>query len=83
MSKAPWRADYANKLVSPEEALSHIRNGDTILIGSGAGEPVLLTDTLVEMAENFWDVHVIHLTARDGTGSQAAGPVREIPERTR
>ncbi len=57
-----WGDDYSGKLVSAAEALSHIKNGQTIFLGSGAAEPLLLTDTLAEMAPSFWDVEVIHLT---------------------
>jgi len=32
------------------------------VVGSGAGEPLLLTETLAEMAARFCDIEVIHLT---------------------
>ncbi|GAB4295155.1 MAG: hypothetical protein Kow0090_10020 [Myxococcota bacterium] len=56
-----WREKYAAKLTSAEEALSNIRNGQTIYIGSGAGEPSFLTDVLAEMAPKFQDLLLIHL----------------------
>ena len=58
-----WQDDYADKLVSAKKALSKIRDGQTIFLGSGAGEPYMLTRALVEMAKSFHDVEVIHLTA--------------------
>lgn len=58
-----WQGAYADKLVTALEALSHIKNGQTIFVGSGAGEPALLTWTLAGMAPKFWDVEIIHLTA--------------------
>lgn len=58
-----WKDQYADKVVSRKQALSSIRNGQTIFIGSGAGEPTLLTETLVEMAPRFWNVEIIHLKA--------------------
>jgi acetoin utilization deacetylase AcuC-like enzyme/acyl-CoA hydrolase/GNAT superfamily N-acetyltransferase len=63
LKNKPWKTLYADKLVSAKEALSNIRNGQTIFLGSGAGEPRLLTDTLAEMSPDFWDVEVLHLTA--------------------
>ncbi len=63
MNENSWKNDYADKVVSAQKALSKIRDGQTIFLGSGAGEPCLLTNTLVEMAKSFHDVEVIHLTA--------------------
>ena len=61
MPRSPWQKVYAEKLTSAAEALSQIRSGQTVFIGSGAAEPVLFTRTLVEMAPRFSDVSVIHL----------------------
>ncbi len=63
MNGNSWQNDFSDKLVSAKKALSHIRDGQTIFLGSGAGEPYLLTNALVEMAKSFRDVEVIHLTA--------------------
>lgn len=63
MTTIPWQEQFAGKLTTPEEALSHIRNGQTIYIGSGGGEPLLLTKTLAAMAKKFSDLRVIHLLA--------------------
>jgi len=61
MSAKPWQEIYCSKLATPQKALSNIINGQTIFIGSGCGEPILLTETLAEMAEKFSDIRVIHL----------------------
>jgi acetoin utilization deacetylase AcuC-like enzyme/acyl-CoA hydrolase/GNAT superfamily N-acetyltransferase len=58
-----WQNAYSDQLASAEAALSHIRNGQTIFVGSGAGEPLFLTKTLAEMAAHFSDIEVIHLTS--------------------
>ena len=60
---AKWQIQYANKVATAQDALSGIKNGQTIFVGSGAGEPLLLTDTLASMAPDFWDIELIHLTA--------------------
>lgn len=62
MARPRWRERYASKLATPQEALKRIRNGQTLFVGSGAGEPVLLTDTLAQSASLFCDLQVIHLT---------------------
>jgi len=64
MTVRGWQNTYAAKLVSVEEALTQIRNGQTIFIGSGCAEPLLLTDALATMASKFWDLQVIHLIAQ-------------------
>jgi len=56
-----WQTQHAEKLVSARSALAHVRNGQTIFVGSGAGEPLVLTETLAEMAPHFCDLEVIHL----------------------
>ncbi len=64
MASNEWQQYYTNKIVPPQKALSNIRNGQTIFIGSGCGEPVLLTETLADMANQFFDVQVIHLLSQ-------------------
>ncbi|MBP2680472.1 MAG: acetyl-CoA hydrolase/transferase, partial [Candidatus Krumholzibacteriota bacterium] len=61
MSSKTWQQRYAEKVVPPREALSRIRNGQTVFVGSGAGEPMVLTDALYEMTPAFCDIEIIHL----------------------
>ncbi len=61
MVSESWQKKYAAKMAAPQEALAHIRNGQTVFVGSGAGEPLVLTDTLYEMAPRFCDIEVIQL----------------------
>lgn len=76
-----WQDRYASKLVSAREALSHVRNGQTLFVHSGAAEPVLLTDTLAEMAPQFSDIEIIHLAAAQEE-SRLASPNLEGSFRT-
>lgn len=64
MAKTRWQDIYTDKLVSAHDALSRIRNGQTIFISSGSGEPLALTETLAEMAPQFSDIRIIHLVAQ-------------------
>lgn len=66
-----WQETYAEKLFSAEAALAQIQNGQTVYIGSGVGEPHLLTQTLAEMASRFLNVGLIHLTSIDGKSDLA------------
>ncbi len=62
MASKTWQQRYSDKVVSAREALFHIRNGQTVFVGSGAGEPMLLTDALYEMSPEFCDIEIIHLS---------------------
>ncbi len=61
MVPSGWQDAYSHKITSPQKALSHIRNGQTIFIGSACAEPLLLTKTLEEMASHFADIRIIHI----------------------
>jgi acetoin utilization deacetylase AcuC-like enzyme/acyl-CoA hydrolase len=63
MPDQSWRQIHSDKLASAREALSQIKNGQTTFLSSGTGEPILLTNTLAEMADEFRDIEVIHLGA--------------------
>ncbi len=63
MASKTWQDIYADKLVPAEEALSRIRSGQTVFIGAGASEPLLLSDALAEMAGQYSDIEIIRLFA--------------------
>ena len=64
MSEPAWKSQFANKLTTPGEALAHLRNGQTVFVGTGVGEPRLLTDALAAEARRLNDVQVLHLMAQ-------------------
>jgi acyl-CoA hydrolase/GNAT superfamily N-acetyltransferase len=55
-----WQATYKERLTDAQSAISRIRRGARIFIASACGEPQLLVQTLLDMAEKFADVEVIH-----------------------
>ncbi len=55
-----WPKIYKEKLTDAQSALSRIRRGARIFIASACGEPQLLVKTLLDMAQNFADVEIIH-----------------------
>ena len=55
-----WPDVYKARLTDAHSALSRIRRGARIFIGSACGEPKLLVKTLLDMGENFADVEIIH-----------------------
>ena len=64
MVEEKWIASYSNKVVTLGEALSHVHSGQTIFIGSGSAEPLLLTRGLAERAYQFTDIRVIHIMSQ-------------------
>ncbi|MFO7569074.1 MAG: GNAT family N-acetyltransferase [Smithellaceae bacterium] len=55
-----WRQTYAARLTDAASALGRIRRGARIFIASACGEPQLLVKTLLDRAQNYADVEIIH-----------------------
>ncbi|HET7545522.1 MAG TPA: GNAT family N-acetyltransferase [Polyangiaceae bacterium] len=56
-----WQDRYRDKVRSAAEAVRAIRAGRTILIGSGAAEPLSLVAALVEHGDHLADNELVHL----------------------
>ena len=54
---------YASKLASPADALRLVRDGDTIIVPTGVGEPPALLGALSEQRHRFHDVRVAQILA--------------------
>ena len=65
-----WKELYADKICTPEEAVSHIHSGDRVVVAHASGEPKLLTDAMVENAKalGYRDVEVVHMIAMGNAG---------------
>ncbi len=55
-----WPRTYKEKLTDAQSALSKIRRGARIFIGSACGVPQLLVKTLIDVRKNLADVEIIH-----------------------
>ena len=55
-----WHETYKERLMDAGTALSRIRRGARIFIGSACGEPQLLVKTLIDVAPNLADTEIIH-----------------------
>lgn len=60
-----WADTYLEKSVTAEKAISHIRSGQRVFIGSGCGEPQNLIQTLVEKTNNFSGLEIVRLLGRE------------------
>lgn len=58
-----WRKEFANKIVSADEAVSHVQSGDRVVFTHACGEPQVLTDALVKYAAYLENVEIIHMVA--------------------
>jgi acyl-CoA hydrolase/N-acetylglutamate synthase-like GNAT family acetyltransferase len=55
-----WHDTYKERLTDARTALSRIKKGAKVFIGSACGEPQLLVKTLIDVADNFADTEIIH-----------------------
>jgi len=57
------RDAYQGKLVSPQDAIKQVQNGDFIIVPTGVGEPPALLTALSEQRTSFHDVKVAQILA--------------------
>ena len=55
-----WKERYNDKVMSPEQAVRHVRHGQRVFIGSGAGEPQTLVEAL-SAREDISDTEIVHI----------------------
>ena len=55
-----WKEKYANKIVSADEAMSHVRAGDMVVPADFCAEPCYLMQSLTDNAEKIGGVRVCH-----------------------
>ncbi|MGI6072204.1 MAG: acetyl-CoA hydrolase/transferase family protein [Lachnospiraceae bacterium] len=65
-----WKEKYASRLCTAQEAVSHIKSGDRVVVAHACGEPVILTDAMVACAEkyDYKNVEVVHMVAMGKAG---------------
>ncbi|MBX9693889.1 MAG: 4-hydroxybutyrate CoA-transferase [Cyanobacteria bacterium] len=61
LPQANWLDEYKRKLTTAQEAVSHIKSGDSVYIQSNAAAPVPLINALVERADSLRDVEIVHI----------------------
>lgn len=60
-----WKEKYSNKICTADEAVSHIKSNDRVVIGHACGEPVAVVDAMVKNAQkyNYENVEIVHMVA--------------------
>ncbi len=67
-----WQEKYRDMLVSPAKALSRLKSGQRVFIGTGCGEPTILVQAMTDRAGQLADVEIIQLlTKGDAPYAQA------------
>ncbi len=56
-----WQDKYKNMIATPGQAVSHLRPGQRIFIGTGCGEPKELVKALTDRASKLADMEIIQL----------------------
>ena len=51
-----WKKIYQERLVSAEEALSHVKSGDHVALGHALAEPTYLLEEMVRLKDNYKNV---------------------------
>lgn len=56
-----WKERFKHKIRTADVAISTIRRGDKVFIGSGAAEPQILVKALIESAGRLADTRIMHI----------------------
>ncbi len=56
-----WEEIYRSRLTTAEEAVTHIKSGDRVVLGHAAGEPTCLIDAMVRNATAYRNVEIDHM----------------------
>lgn len=56
-----WRSYYKEHTMTPEQAVSVIKDGDRVVFGHAVGEPIIFQRTMARMADQFKNVEVAHM----------------------
>ncbi len=61
---AKWKETYRDMIKTPKRALSHLRSGHRVFLGTGCGEPTVLVEAMTKIAGNLADVEIVELLTK-------------------
>ncbi|QLH74283.1 MAG: GNAT family N-acetyltransferase [Methanomassiliicoccales archaeon] len=67
MALNDWRQRYRSKICTAQEAVQHIKRGDTVFIGTACGEPQALVRAMVAEADSMADNEIIQTLSLGAT----------------
>jgi len=56
---AGWQEKFRDMIMTPKKALSRVRSGNRVFLGTGCGEPTELVEALVKNSKNLADVEIL------------------------
>lgn len=58
-----WKTYYDEHLATAREAVKAIKSGDRVVLAHACGEPCHIVEAMVENAESYQDVEIVHMVA--------------------
>lgn len=58
-----WKDEYIGKLKSIEDAIGYIKSNYRVVLGHACGEPAALVKAMINNAENYKNVEIVHMVA--------------------
>ena len=74
-----WQNNYRSMITSARDAISRIRPGQRVFVGTGCAQPRVLVEALINCAKDLDDIEIIHLL----TLSESSFGHRELAEHFR
>ncbi len=56
-----WQDTYSNLIATPQKAISRLKSGQRVFIGTGCGEPIELVEEMTKQANRLADIKLIQL----------------------
>ncbi|MEN8200297.1 MAG: GNAT family N-acetyltransferase [Thermodesulfobacteriota bacterium] len=61
---ANWKETYRDMIKTPKKALSRLKSGHRVFLGTGCGEPTVLVEAMTKIAGNLADVEIVELLTK-------------------
>ncbi len=61
---ANWKETYKDMIKTPKRALSQLKSGHRVFLGTGCGEPTVLVEAMTKIAGNLADVEIVELLTK-------------------
>ena len=59
-----WRDRYQDMIADPDQAISHLRSGRRVFVGTGCGKPAELIQAMIGRAGKLTDIEIVHLLTK-------------------
>ncbi|HID03146.1 MAG TPA: 4-hydroxybutyrate CoA-transferase, partial [Desulfobacterales bacterium] len=61
---ANWKETYKDMIKTPKRALSQLKSGHRVFLGTGCGEPTVLVEAMTKIAGKLADVEIVELLTK-------------------